>query len=38
MPKVGKTRYPYTVKGIQKARKAAKRAAKPTRRTGKTKR
>lgn len=31
MPKVGKTSYPYTVKGVQKAKNAAKRKRKPTR-------
>lgn len=38
MPKVGKTSYPYTVKGIQKAKNAAKRKAPPRRKPGKTKR
>jgi len=38
VPKVGKTSYPYTVTGIQKARNAVKRKAKPMRKTGKGKR
>ena len=38
MPKVGKTSYPYTVKGIQKAKNAAaKRKAPPRRKPGKLK-
>jgi len=35
MPKVGKTSYPYTVKGISKARDSLRRKPKPTRKPAK---